>query len=379
MKKIFGVLPLVVLFMLFATGCTTQPKILIGFSGELTGTQSELGVSARNAAVLAVEEINNNGGINGKQIQLLIEDDLGTPEGARAADLRLVERDALVIIGHMTSSQTLAAWEAVRDSGVILFSPTTSTPELSSQDDNFLRFIAVNTRESALLAQHIAAQPNLQEIAILYDADNPGYADTFQENLAQHFIEANGKPPRAIAFHGRAALDFSELIQPLLTEPPDAVVIIASAYNTALIVQQMRLNQINCPIFIALWARTEDLIRIGGASVDGIQFISQYDTPAPSDAAQQFSQKFQQRYGSAPTFSALVTYDIVYFLASGLQITNGSRKNLKQTLLSLSPYEGLLGTVQMDAYGDVERVQYLGTIQNGVFIGLYSVYRPAAP
>lgn len=379
MKKNAVLLIWLIVCVFLNSGCATQSDILIGFSGELSGTQSELSVSARNAAILAVEEINANGGINGKKIQLLIEDDLGTPEGARAADAKLIQRGAIVIIGHMTSSQTLAGWETVRDSGVILFSPTTSTPQLSSIDDNFLRFIAVNTRESTLLAQHIAAQPNLKQITILYDADNPSYADTFQENLAQVFVQANGEPPSILSFYGRTTLDFSALIQPQLSDPPDAIVIIASAYNTALIVQQLRLNQINCPIFIALWARTEDLIRIGGASVDGIQFISQYDTPNPSSAAQQFVQNFQQRYGSPPTFSALVTYDAVYYLAAGLENTNGSRENLKQTLLSLSPYEGLLGTVQMDAYGDVERVQYLGTIQNGVYIGLHPVYPTSPP
>lgn len=379
MKKVFCLAWVLVLNLVFCAGCIANDDIIIGFSGELSGAQSELSVSARNAAILAVEQINAAGGINGKEIKLLIEDDLGTPEGARTADKRLIEQGAIVIIGHMTSNQTLASLEVVQNSGVILFSPTTSTPALSGKDDNFLRFIAANTREATLLAQHIAQQIPHANVVIFYDIDNAGYTDTFQQNFSRVFIQAYGELPRAIAFHGHVAVDFTQLIEPILYEPPDAVVIIASAYNTALIVQQLRLNQIDCPIFIALWARTDDLLRMGGASVEGIQFISQYDNPTPSDAARRFSEKFQQRYGQTPTFSALVTYDTVYYLAAGLQNAHDSSENLKQALLNLPPFEGLLGTVRMDAYGDVERIQYLGEIQNGTFVGLYPVYIPPDP
>lgn len=110
------------------SGCAYRSPIRVGFAGELTGRQADLGVHGRNGAQLAVEAINAAGGVAGRPIELLVRDDRGTSEGAQAADRELISEGVVAIIGHMTSAQTVAGRLVTELAKMVLFSPAASTP-----------------------------------------------------------------------------------------------------------------------------------------------------------------------------------------------------------------------------------------------------------
>ena len=118
-------------------GCSGKKAIRIGFVAQLTGVQAELGVQERNGVQLAMEKINAKGGIGGRPVELVVRDDLGTPEGARAADRDLIEAGVVAIIGHATSGQTMVGLSVTNPARVVMLSPTATTPELSGLDDFF--------------------------------------------------------------------------------------------------------------------------------------------------------------------------------------------------------------------------------------------------
>ncbi len=103
------------------SGCAGQEVIRVGFSGELTGRNADLGIQGRNGAQLAVETLNANGGVNGQSIELLIRDDLGTHDGAQTADRELIEAKVVAIIGHMTSGQGVAGYPVTEEAGMVIF------------------------------------------------------------------------------------------------------------------------------------------------------------------------------------------------------------------------------------------------------------------
>jgi len=112
-------------------GCVQKEPIRVGFVAELTGRQADLGVQERNAAELAVDKINAAGGVAGRPIELVVRDDRGTSEGAQAADRELIAARVVAIIGHATSGQTIAALPVAEQAGMVLISPSSSTPKLS--------------------------------------------------------------------------------------------------------------------------------------------------------------------------------------------------------------------------------------------------------
>lgn len=115
--------------------------ISVGFSAQLTGRQAELGVQERNGAQLAIEKANNDRGINGHMLSLIVHDDLGIPQEAKNADKELIREGVVAIIGHATTAQTLAGIDEANKAKVIMMGPTVSTPKLSGIDDYFLEFI----------------------------------------------------------------------------------------------------------------------------------------------------------------------------------------------------------------------------------------------
>lgn len=113
--------------------------INIGFSAQLTGRQAELGVQERNGSQLAIEKANNDGGINGHMLSLIVHDDLGISQEAQNADKELIREGVVAIIGHATTAQTLAGIAEANKAKVIMMGPTVSTPKLSGIDDYFFR------------------------------------------------------------------------------------------------------------------------------------------------------------------------------------------------------------------------------------------------
>ncbi|CAG0964133.1 partial Leucine-, isoleucine-, valine-, threonine-, and alanine-binding protein, partial [Anaerolineae bacterium] len=123
----------------FLVSCAGNVPIRVGFVAQLTGVQAELGVQERNGVQLAVEEINAAGGIAGRPIELIVQDDLGTPEGAQAADRELIGAGVVAIVGHATSAQTISGLAVTNPARIVMLSPTATTPELSGLDDYFFR------------------------------------------------------------------------------------------------------------------------------------------------------------------------------------------------------------------------------------------------
>lgn len=123
-------IPVLMIFLLLLalSACSDSSPILIGFSGQLTGKIADIGVPARNGVQLAVETINAAGGINGRKLKLIIKDDGNTPEQAIRVDQELINAGVIAVIGHFTSTQTMAALPLFNKNKVVLLSPTTSTP-----------------------------------------------------------------------------------------------------------------------------------------------------------------------------------------------------------------------------------------------------------
>lgn len=357
------------LFMLSTSACGSQEPIRVGFVAGLTGQNAALGVDGRDGALLAVEQINSQGGVNGRPIELVVRDDLGTSEGAIAADNELIHgEDVIAIIGHMTSSTMMAAWPQFKDSGVVFLSPTVSTPQLSGMDDNFFRLIPVNSAFSEKLAGHASNELGLKKVAIFYDTDNAAFTDTFREGFERIFTSVDGEILLDHPFSSSSNPDFRSALNDLKRQNPDGICIIASAVDTALIVQQARVTGLDVRFLTSNWALTKDLIENGGRAVDGIITVVAHDETNQSPAHLDFSERFQSRFGRQPTFAAGYGYEAVLVLANALNVTDGNKVGLAGALLQTNDLLGVNGNISFDAYGDVVRTLYLIAVRDGQFV-----------
>lgn len=356
----------ILLLCLTYPGCDIRKPIKVGFSGQLTGPHANMGVSGRDGVLLAVKDINSRGGIAGRKVELRVCDDKGTVEGARSAGRKLVRDGVVAVIGHMTSSQTMAALPELEKSGMVLLSPTTSTPKLTNRIDNFFRVIGDSASEARLLARHILETGAIKRIAAIYDMDNSAYTGSYLEAFDDEIQKHGGRMVSVIGYSSTDTPYFGPLVSRMKNAGSQGLLIISSALDGALIVQQTRLIGWQAPIFGCGWTLSEPLIENGGKAVERMSFVSDYDFNSRADAFRRFQQDYRNRFKKPPNFMAGNAYEAMMILAAALEITGGRAGKLPQTLPGIR-IEGLMQTISINEYGDGVRNYYLISVRNGQF------------
>ena len=190
-KKSNILILLLILFSLMISSCgLTDKTIKIGFVGSLTGRVSDLGIAGRNGVMLAVNEANKKGGINGKKIILIIKDDKNDEETALRVDQELISEKVVAIIGHMTSSMAIKTVPLMNEKKMLMISPTVSTNELTGIDDYFIRGLETSIRADAEKhAEYIINNTDLRKIACIYDESNKAYSKGLYNSFRSKFTE----------------------------------------------------------------------------------------------------------------------------------------------------------------------------------------------
>jgi branched-chain amino acid transport system substrate-binding protein len=370
MKTVFcrnSTLLLIIVAIAFGAGCDLRKPIKVGFSGHLTGPNANMGVSGRDGVLLAIDEINAAGGIAGRRVELLVRDDKGTPVGAQAADQELIDAGVVAIIGHMTSSQTIAALPVVEKAGMVLLAPTTSTPALTGRDDHFFRVVADSASEARLLARHVVHGLGLNRIAAIYDRDNSAYTTAYLNTFRDELHQGGGQMVDEVEYASSKKPVFGPIVAKLRSAEPQGLLIIASAYDSALIAQQPRLLGWQTRLFGSGWSKSAPLIENGGRSVEGMEFVHYHDPNSQAPAYLKFQHDYQARFKQTATFMAINAYESMRILAAALDKTSGQAEGLTGVLPGIR-ISGLTGTVSLDQYGDGVRSRYRIMVQNGKFV-----------
>lgn len=366
---IIGFLLVGVLGFFFIKSKNNKP-IIIGFAAQLTGGQAELGIQERNGVQLAIEKTNDSGGIAGRKIELIIRDDLGTPERAQLVDGELIKEGAIAIIGHATSAQTMAGLIVTNNAKVLMIGPTVSTPELSGLDDYFFRVYPSFKESSEALAKYIYKRSGITRMAVIYDTDNLAYCKTYSKIFGEKFQSLGGNITGEVSFSSTKQPDFSPLLLKLREAKAEGLLIIASDMDTALIAQRARFMGWQVPLFTSSWAPTENLIVNGGQAVEEIKFEQAYALINQLPSFMDFQTRYQARFGNEPSFGSALAYDAAMVLSVALEKTGGKPEGLKKALLETQDSQGIMGTFSFNRFGDVERPFYLSSIRNGKFINL---------
>jgi branched-chain amino acid transport system substrate-binding protein len=351
------------------SSCKLYEPVRVGFVAGLTGPNAALGVDGRDGVEVAIDKVNAEGGVNGHPLELVVRNNQGTPGGAIGAARELINDEGVfVIINPVTSSMMMAAWGETKDSDVIFFSPTVSTSQLTGMDDNFFRVTPTTTAFAENLADHATDDLGLKRLAIFYDVDNADFSDVYREEFTESIISNGSEVVWKYGFSSASAPDFTPVLESLIELHPDGVLVIASAVDTALIAQQIRLRDDKVQLLTSNWALTKDLIENGGTAVDGIVAVAAYDEDSQSQEYLDFINRFQERFGRMPSFSSGHGYETMLILADALKKTNGNREGLKEALLETSDFSGVFGNISFDEYGDVRRTLYLVAVRDGEFV-----------
>jgi len=247
-----------------AAGAMAADTIKIGVAGAHSGDLASYGLPTVKAAELVVKDINANGGINGAQIQLLVEDDVCKPEVATNTATKLVSEGVDVVIGHICSGATKAALPIYRDAGVILMSPSATNPDLTQSGDypNFYRTIASDDAQARTEVDFATDVLKIKKIAIIHDKGDYGKG---LAEFAKKFIEQDGKA-KVVLFEGvtPGAVDYSAVVQKIKHSGAEAVIFGGYHPEASKIVTQMRKKRMKTIFISDDGVKDDTFIKVAG-------------------------------------------------------------------------------------------------------------------
>jgi branched-chain amino acid transport system substrate-binding protein len=362
----FPVAALFICVGLLLGSCTEEAPLKIGFVAGLTGRVADLGVAGRDAVTLAVEEQNRAGGISGRKLELVVRDDQQNVEALKQAVNELVAHQVVAIIGPLTSSMAVEAQPLINASQTIMISPTAKTDQLSGLDDYLLRVTVPISKNAERLASYVTQERNLKRFAVVYDLSNRAFTETWLNSFSAAFEEHGGQILATEAFTSGPEAHFLPIAKRILQTEPDGVLLLSSAIDTALLAQQLRKLESPVALFSSEWASTTDLLSFGGRAVNGMQTFHTFNPNNQEPRYLAFKEKFVARFGYAPSFATVLSYDAASYLFAGLS-KSSDETSLKKALLDVRRFHGLQSEMTFDSFGDVERKLFLTVIENGQF------------
>lgn len=321
-------------------------EIVIGGIFPLSGGVAVYGVECKNGIDLAIEEINAAGGVNGKNIVLISEDDEGNPDKTVNAYQKLTSKDGVkLIIGSLTSGCTQAITNRAQAQKVVQIAPAATAPAITDAGDFIFRTCYTDPFQGKVGGKFASEDLGAKTAAILYDTGND-YSVGLTENFEAAFTAAGGTIVSKEAYTTNDK-DFNAQLTKIKSSNPD-VIYLPDYYNVvALISKQLRAQGINVPIIGADgW---DGILGNAGDEVLNGFYSNHYAVDSTSASVQNFVKAFNAKYSKDPNAFAALGYDSVYLLKDAiLKAGSADSVAVKDALASISG-EYVTGNLSFDA------------------------------
>lgn len=337
----------------FGLSTAYADTIKIGLMCPLTGGWASEGQGMKEIVSLLTDEVNQTGGINGKQIELIVEDDAGDPRTAALAAQKLVSSEVIAVIGTYGSAVTEASQNIYDESEILQIGTGSTSIRLTEKGyDNFFRTCPRDDEQGVVVAEAVK-NLNYKNIAILHD--NSSYA----KGLADESRAILKKDGANIVFFDALTpkeRDYSAILTKMRASNPDLILFTGYYPEAGLLLRQKMEMGWNVPMLGGDAVNNMDLVKIAGnQAAAGFVFLS---PPAPQDISTEtgkaFLTAYKAKYGTEPqSVWALLAGDAFKVLVEALKNTDANPEALSKYLKEeLQPYEGITGTFNFNEKGD---------------------------
>jgi len=372
MKKSLSALLVLCILLSFAcnkqsgnSNQTQSNEILVGLYGSLTGTTATFGISTRNGVEMAVEEVNKSGGILGKQIKVLVEDDQGKPEEAQTVVTKLINKDRVIaVLGEVASSRSLAAAPVCQQNRVPMITPSSTNPRVTQIGDYIFRVCFIDPFQGLVMAKFATNTLKIKNVAILRDIKNDysvGLADVFVENFKKM-----GGNIVADESYSEGDTDFSAQLTSIKSYNPQAI-FVAGYYNeVGLVARQARKLGLTIPLMGGDGWDSPKLWEIGGEALNDCYYSNHYSVDDPSPSIQKFVAAYKAKYNQVPDAIAALGYDAAQILIHAFR-TAGTTDTAKvrDAIAQTKDFAGVTGNITIDANRNVVKPAVVLRVKNG--------------
>jgi len=345
-------------------------KVKIGVFMSLTGDTANFGISSTNGIKMATDEVNAAGGINGKQVELDVQDDRSDPSEAATIVTKFVTQDGVnAILGEVASSRSIAAAPIAQNAKIPMLTPSSTNPEVTKKGDYIFRSCFIDPVQGAAIAQFAAKTLGKKRAGIMVDRKND-YSTGLEKVISATFTKMGGEMVVTQSYQA-GDQDFNAQITSIKGANPDVIFVPGYYGDVALFAKQARDKGVNVPLVGGDGWDAKQLYEIGGKALNGSFFSNHYSPYDTDPAVVKFVTDYKARYGAIPDALAATAYDAARIMFDAIKRANSlDGKAIRDSLAATKDFPGVTGKVTFNSDRDAVKPIVMIEIKDG---GTYAV------
>ena len=358
---------LLLTFVVLALALRAQDTIKVGEYASLTGKEASFGQQSHKGLTLAIEELNAAGGVLGKKLELITEDNQTKPGESATAVKKLISRDKVVaLIGEVASGRSLEAAPIAQAAKIPMIAPAATNPKVTQTGNYIFRVCFIDPFQGTVMAKFAQTDLKAKKVAVLSSVSN-----AYSVGLAKFFKEtftANGGIIVSEKNFSEGDKDFRAQLTAVKAAGADAVFVPSYYTEAALIARQARDLGLNVPFFGGDGWVADQLLEIGGEALNGCYYSTHFSPENKDPVVQAFVKKFKARWGANenPDAFAALGYDAAYVLVDAIKRAGSTEgPKLRNALAATKNFSGVTGVTNIDANRDASKPAAIIAIKNG--------------
>jgi branched-chain amino acid transport system substrate-binding protein len=349
-----------------AVAVHAQDTIKVGEYASLTGKEAGFGQTSHHGVVLALEEINAAGGVLGKKLELVYEDNQTKSGESATAAKKLISRDKIVaLIGEVSSTRSLEAAPIAQQAHIPMIAPAATNPKVTQAGNYVFRVCFIDPFQGTVMAKFAKTDLKAKRVAILSSVSNAyslGLAKFFKDT----FIAGGGQVVSEKNL-SEGDKDFRAQLTAVKAANVDAVFVPCYYTEAALIVRQARDLGLTVPFFGGDGWEDEQLLNIGGEALNGCYYSTHFSAEDTAPAVVTFVDKYKKRWnGEVPGAFSALGYDAIYVLADSIKRAGGtSEPALRDAIAATKNFSGVTGVTTINESRDATKPATIIALQGG--------------
>ena len=341
--------------------------IKVGEFASLTGKEATFGQMSHHGTQLAIEEVNAAGGVLGKKIQLIYEDDQSKAGEPATVVKKLISRDRVIaVLGEVASTRSMEAAPICQQNKIPMISPSSTNVKLTEMGDYIFRVCFTDEFQGKLLANFAQRTLKAMKIAVMTDVKSD-YSVGLSGYFKSSFTASGGAIVAEQTYNG-GDKDFKGQLTAIKATSPDAIIVTGYYTDVGLIVKQAKQLGITVPLFGGDGWESSKLIEIGGADVEGTYFSTHFSPEEKSPAGENFVKKFQAKYHEVPDAMAALGYDSAMVLFEAIKRAGTVEgPKLRDAIGATKDHPGITGTITLDEKRNAPKAAVILTVKDSKF------------
>jgi branched-chain amino acid transport system substrate-binding protein len=365
--------------LMAALSCTKGPssansnEIKIGQFGSMTGPEATFGQSTDKGLRLAIDARNAAGGIHGKKIVLITEDNQSKPEETTSIVKKLITQDKVIaLIGEVASTRSLAAAPIAQKEKIPMITPSSTNPRVTQIGDYIFRVCFIDPVQGPIMAQFASDVLKFKKVAVLKDLKSD-YSIGLAEFFEKKFKELGGQIVAEGTYSSNDS-DFKAQLTQIRAAGPEAVFIPGYYNDVGPIGRQARELGLKATLLGGDGWDSPKLFELANGALEGSYFSNHYAAESPNPATQEFIKKYKEKYGEAPDGLAAAGYDAAQIMLKAIDNTKEiTSANIRDEIAKIKDHEGATGKISINSERNADKDVFIVQVKgNGLkFIKVY--------